>query len=224
MSLRKLIKKGKPIIIPLFLILIGIGIFLAYKYNYIPHKKYTDEDFGIEYHHSLSDKDKDGIDDCSDIIASARSYIETKPKYKSKYYESGYPDDEYGVCTDVVAFALLNSGYDLQKLVDEDIKANPDDYDIDKPDDKIDFRRVVNLKVYFSHTADSLTTDPTDFKNWQAGDIVVWSHHVGVISDHRNSKGIPFVLHNASPYQASYEEDVLSSHGKIIGHYRIASR
>ena len=84
MSLRKLIKKGKPIIIPLFLILIGIGIFLAYKYNYIPHKKYTDEDFGIEYHHSLSDKDKDGIDDCSDIIASARSYIETKPKYKSK--------------------------------------------------------------------------------------------------------------------------------------------
>lgn len=48
-----------------------------------------------------------GVDDQTDILNSTREYIATKPKYKSKYYNSGYSDDEYGVCTDVIAFALL---------------------------------------------------------------------------------------------------------------------
>ena len=214
-------RKRGLIIVLLILLFAGVGIFFAYKYNFIPHKKYTDKDFGITFHQSLSDKDGDGIDDYSDIITSAKEYVATCPKYKSKYYEGGYPNDEYGVCTDVVAFSLLYSGYDLQQLVDDDIRNNPDDYNIDAPDSNIDFRRVVNLRVYFSHTADSLTTDVEDYENWQAGDIVVWKHHVGIISDHRNSDGIPFVLHNGSPEQASYEEDILATHGEVVGHFRL---
>ena len=35
-------------------------------------------------------------------------------------------NDEYGVCTDVVAFALKDAGYDLQSLVNEHILANKD--------------------------------------------------------------------------------------------------
>ena len=50
--------------------------------------------------------DNDGIDDQTDILNNVREYIKTKPKYKSKYYGTGYPDDEYGVCTDVVANGL----------------------------------------------------------------------------------------------------------------------
>lgn len=51
-------------------------------------------------------KDHDGIDDQSGIVQNVRKYIETKPQYKNKYYQGGYPTDHYGVCSDVVCFWL----------------------------------------------------------------------------------------------------------------------
>lgn len=215
-------KKYVKIIVPV-IILVGliIGLIIAYRYNYIPHRKYSNEDFGIEQYISSIDADSDGIDDQTDILNGVRKYLDTKPQYKSKYYATGYPDDNYGVCTDVVARGLLEAGYDLQILMDNDIHANLEKYNIDKPDKNIDFRRVVNMNVYLSNNAISLTTDTNEISEWQGGDIVVWAHHVGVISDKRNAQGVPFVLHHSSPYQARYEEDILSSWGKIIGHYRM---
>ena len=73
-----------------------------------------------------------------------------------------YSGDEYGVCTDVVANALKNAGYDLMTLIQEDIQNHPSDYAIDQPDIKIDFRRVRNLKIYFDHTTQILATDAKD--------------------------------------------------------------
>lgn len=106
---------------------------------------YENKDFNIVTYKSKEDKDKDGMDDQSDILENVRSYIATKPKYKSKYYASGYPDDKYGVCTDVVGYGLKNAGYNLMELVNEDIKKNRDKYQIDIIDKNIDFRRVKNL-------------------------------------------------------------------------------
>lgn len=212
--------KRKFIIAGVFLFIAGI-LFL-YRYNYIPHRKYPDAYFGINRYISNADKDNDGIDDQTDILKNARSYLNTKPKYKSKYYSSGYPDDDYGVCTDVVSFALLGAGYDLRELMNTDIEQFPEDYGIENPDKNIDFRRVTNMKIYFEKHAVSLTTDTKEKEEWQPGDIVIWKKHVGIISDARNAAGIPFVLHNASPYQASYEEDILCIWGKITGHYRIS--
>ena len=206
----------------IIIIIIAGAAFLAYRYNYIPHLKYSDADFGITRTKSEVDADGDGVEDYRDILQSAKDYLETKPKYKSKYYETtGYPNDEYGVCTDVIGFALGGAGYDLMQLVSEDIQKNAEDYDIDTPDSAIDFRRVKNLRVYFDHTAVSLTTDISEIDKWQAGDIVIWKNHIGLISDKRNHKGIPFVLHHANPIQASYEEDILETWGEIVGHYRI---
>lgn len=215
-------KKKKFLFIAIPVILL-VGIYILYRFNYIPHQKYTNEDFGISTYTSKNDQDNDGIDDQTDILNSAHEYLDTKPKYKSKYYaEIGYPDDEYGVCTDVVANAMKGAGYDLMWLVNQDILNYPEDYDIEQADPYIDFRRVRNLKVYFAHTAISLTTDISEIEEWQAGDIVIWSKHIGIISEHRNKKGIPFVLHNANPIQASYEEDILETWGEIEGHYRIS--
>ena len=70
---------------------------------------YADQ-FHIEQYVSDHDEDGDGVNDQTDMLQSTRDYIATKPKYKSKYYSSGYPDDGYGVCTDVVAFACKGSG------------------------------------------------------------------------------------------------------------------
>lgn len=216
--------KKKIIIITsiLSISIIFLTIYILYILNYIPHKKYSNAHFNIEIYKSDIDKDNDGIDDQTDILLSVKSYIKTKPKYKSKYYGTGYPDDEYGVCTDVVAFGLLNAGYDIKELLNEDVKNNPDKYNIKSRDKNIDFRRVNNLKVYLDNNAISLTTDIHTYEEWQGGDIVVFEKHIGIISDNRNKKGIPFVIHHANPYQSSYEEDILPYRRDIVGHYRIS--
>ena len=216
-------KKKKILIIStVLLVIIILIVYLLYVFNYIPHKKYTNEDFNITPYISDIDKDSDGIDDQTDILNNAKKYIATNPEYKSVYYDGGYPTDNYGVCTDVVAFALIDAGYDLMELVNEDIKNNPNNYNIDNIDKNIDFRRVQNLKVYFANNAISLTTDISDISAWQGGDIVIFDSHIGIISDARNKDGVPFVIHHANPYQKFYEEDILEYRSDIVGHYRIS--
>lgn len=214
--------KNKAVIIIILLLTILIGTTYAlYVYNYLPHRKYTNADFNIETYKSSVDLDNDGIDDQTDILNNVRTYITTKPKYKSKYYNTGYPNDNYGVCTDVVAFGLKAAGYDLQELVDQDIRENRSRYNIKTVDKNIDFRRVRNLKIYFDNYAISLSTSLDDISDWQGGDIVIFPSHIGIVSDKRNKDGIPFLIHHANPYQRYYEEDVLKMY-KIEGHYRIS--
>ena len=107
------------------------------------------------------------------------------------------------------------------QLVYDDVTAHPEDYSIDTPDIRIDFRRVANLKVYFDHTAIALTTDVHDISAWQGGDIVVFQNHIGIVSDQRNSRGVPYVIHHNGRFQARYEEDILEKRDDITGHYRI---
>lgn len=173
-----------------------------------------------EQFHSNVDMDNDGLDDQVDILQGVKDYINTKPVYKSQYYSGGYPDDGYGVCTDVVAFGLKAAGYDLMNLVSKDIEENPDNYNIDKPDKNIDFRRVRNLKVFFKNHTQSLTLDISDVEEWQGGDIVIFENHIGVVSDRRNKNGVPYVFHHYSAEQKSYEEDILPTWTDVVGHYR----
>lgn len=215
-------KKRLIILILPIIILLLIITYLLYNLNIIPHKKYTNKDFEIDTYISKIDKDNDGIDDQTDIINNTKEYIKTKPKYKSKYYANGYPDDKYGVCTDVVAISLKNAGYDLMELINNHIKEKRELYDIETIDKNIDFRRVRNLEIYFKHNAISLTTDINEIEEWQGGDIVVFKKHIGIVSDKRNKKGIPFIIHHANPYQLNYEEDILEKRTDIIGHYRIS--
>lgn len=213
----------RKIILSIIGILIIVSSVLIFEFfGPVLKRTYVNADFGFETYISESDLDQDGIDDQSDILKSAREYIATKPQYKSKYYGSGYPDDEYGVCTDVVAFALLGAGYDLMTLVNTDVKNNRDQYTIEIVDKNIDFRRVGNLKIYLDRSAISLTTNLDDLEAWQGGDIVVFKRHIGIVSDKRNKKGIPYIIHHANPAQMFYEEDILERSNDIVGHYRIS--
>ena len=215
-------KKYKILLVVIISILtIGI-IYTLYIFNIIPHKKYTNSDFNIDTYISSIDKDNDGIDDQTDILNNVREYVKTKPKYKSKYYSTGYSNDEYGVCSDVVAFGLLNAGYNLMEQVNKDIINNKDQYNIEVVDKNIDFRRVRNLKIYFERNSINLTTNINDISSWQGGDIVVFKNHIGIVSNNRNRKGIPFIIHHANPYQIYYEEDILEHRNDIVGHYRIS--
>lgn len=215
--------KKKIVLLSVLLVILltaGGGLFYFRHYfigtSYAPISAKTNADFGIADAISSMDRDEDGIDDQTDILQEVRAYIATQPKYQSRYYATGYPDDGYGVCTDVVAFGLLNAGYDLRQLVNADIRSHPQDYNIDTPDQNIDFRRVRNLKVYFART------DIYDIDQWQGGDIVIFESHIGVVSDHRNDRGVTYVIHHATPWQESYEQDILEHRDDIVGHYRIS--
>ena len=157
----------------------------------------------------------------SRILEGALRYVGTHPKYKSRYYHGGWPDDGYGTCTDVVGFALLSDGYDLREKLNEDVLTHPERYDIETPDIDIDFRRVKNLIVYFENNEEVLTKDLNDITAWQGGDIVIFRNHIGIVSDRRNAKGIPFVIHHASPLQLRYEEDILEGRNDLVLHVRI---
>ena len=179
-------------------------VYVLYFFNYIPHQKYSNSDFNITTYKSLHDEDDDGIDDQTDILNNVKAYVSSKPKYKSKYYGTGYPNDHFGVCSDVVAFGLKDAGYDIDII-----------------DKNIDFRRVQNLNIYFKYNAQSLTTDIHRIEEWRGGDIAIFENHIGIVSDHRNKNGVSFVIHHASPYQRYYEEDILEYRNDIVGHYRI---
>lgn len=217
---RHKIRKPRFFILVPLILLVELGLVLC---GLRLLERYNEKEERYSAFHSSTDADGDGLDDQSDFLKAVKEYLQTKPKYKSKYYAGGYPDDGYGVCTDVIAFGMREAGYDLQELVDKDIHSAPEIYNIETPDKNIDFRRVVNLKVWFARHAVKLPTDLQNPQQWQPGDIVIFKNHIAVISDKRRGKDrIPYILHHYSQLQLSYEEDALEKWGKIYGHYRLS--
>lgn len=185
---------------------------------YLPDRVYTAEHFGIATVQSAQDADGDGIDDYTDMMLAARERILSAPEYKSAYYAGGYPPEGEGVCTDVIWMAFKAAGYDLKSMVDADIADRRDAYPhITHPDPNIDFRRVRNLRIFFDTYAISLSCDVRDIEQFQPGDIVIYEGHVGMVSDKRNRRGVPFIIHHGSGTGA--EENALARE-PIIGHYR----
>ncbi len=216
-------KKSRWLFFLAFILVVIIIFCWLYYNNLIPKKIYSASDFNIVIVKSQIDYDQDGVDDYGDILEGAKTEAKNHPKYKSAYYSGGYPPDDEGVCTDVIWRALKNAGYNLKDLVDKHISENLNLYsNIKKPDPNIDFRRVKNLKVYFDYNTIVLTNDPYKIEEWLPGDIVIFdTNHIAIISDKRNKRGIPYIIHNAG--QPNRDEDALIKWYRnrgITGHYR----
>ena len=104
-------------------------------------------------------------------------------------------------------------------MIDKDIEKYPDDYNIEVVDSNIDFRRVVNLRVFFDKYATVLTNNINDIDEWMPGDIVIFNNnkHIGIVSNYRNSKGISYIIHNGG--QPIREENYLVR-TNVVKHYR----
>ena len=175
--------------------------------------------YGVETFYSPADRDGDGLADNVDVMLSARRYVAERPAYDSDYYAGGYPPEGRGVCADVIWQALKGAGYDFKDMIDRDIALSPGSYPLPETgqDRNIDFRRVVNIMAYCARHCRTLTLDAEDAAAWQPGDFVFYAGHVAVISDRRNAKGVPFIIHHAGGGAA--EEDALTER-EITGHYR----
>lgn len=163
------------------------------------------------------------------IVAAA--HAQEGDAYNASYEKLAYPNGDVprgrGACTDVVIRSLRGAGYDLQKLVHEDMKRDfgryPKGWGLAKTDKNIDHRRVPNLVTFFKKWGQTLPTEtsPDELKNWKPGDIVVWRlddgrWHIGLISDGIGPRGWPLVIHNALECA---EQDYLDA-WQIKGHYR----
>lgn len=200
--------------------LISVGLYVADYYNFLPWKTYTAEDFSIETVYSKVDYNNNGIDDYTDILLGAKIDAQNRPTYNGAYYGGGYPPDDIGVCTDVVWRAFKNAGFNLREMLNNDIIARPESYpNIEWRDKNIDFRRVRNLRIFFDEYALSLSIDITHIGEWQPGDIVIFGDdkHIGIVSDKRNRKGQPYIIHNYG--QLNREQNYLER-AKVTGHYR----
>ena len=194
------------------LVLIAVGDFYGCFERTVSGKQ-----FGITDYQSGKDQNENGVDDVQDFVAGARNYVESAPVYGSRYYAGGYPNDGYGVCTDVIHHAFSAAGYSLKQMVDADIVSDPQAYGITTADPNIDFRRVDNLLVFFSRHAQQLSNRFDDPFDWQPGDIVIYHQHIGICSDRRSMQGYPLLIH-FDPIGARERDELQNS--KVIGHFR----
>jgi len=164
------------------------------------------------------------------LVAAAQDRLKQSITFNGAYLELDYPGGDVpaniGVCTDVIIRSYRAAfGFDFQKAVHEDMKANfsayPNNWGLRRTDRNIDHRRVPNLETYLKRQGASLGTSrkASDFK---PGDIVSWRlggslPHIGIISDKKAADGTPLIIHNVGV--GPQEEDVLFLY-KMNGHFR----
>lgn len=165
------------------------------------------------------------------LVAAARKQIGVTLQYDPAYVTLKYPGGDVpldrGVCTDVVIRAYRALGFDLQKLVHEDMKENfrayPQLWGLSQTDVNIDHRRVPNLRRFFERRGASLRVSK-EAADYLPGDLVtclVPPHlpHIMVVSDAFSTADPKrrLVIHNIG--RGAREEDALFAF-KLTGHYR----
>lgn len=172
---------------------------------------------------SLGDADGDGWPDQIDILRGAKKTALDAAPYGSPYRPLSYPGGDVprgeGVCTDVVIRALRNSGFDLQKLVREDIARAPGAYPmVSRPNPNIDQRRVRTILPWFRRHWLPRPTDAGRLDDWLPGDVVFMDtlarpgpDHIGVVSDRLGQSGKPLIINSWTDGYVTSEMDLLPS-------------
>lgn len=160
-------------------------------------------------------------------ITLTKQEVSYDPSYFSIKYPNGDVPSGKGVCTDVIIRAYRKIGFDLQKEVHEDMKANfskyPKLWGLKSTDKNIDHRRVPNLMTYFKRNGAEkpITKNANDYL---PGDVVAWNlggaiTHIGIVVNKKSSDlKRNLIIHNIGAGQVL--EDCLFKF-KIIGHYRL---
>jgi uncharacterized protein YijF (DUF1287 family) len=165
------------------------------------------------------DADGDGIPDQLDVLYGARKLAANRAAYTEGYVRISYPGGDVprntGVCSDTIVRALRNAGYDLQRLVAEDIRRAPAAYpQVRRSDPNIDHRRVKNLLRWFQrHAVAVAPAEPL-----RPGEIVFLDtfpgrpgpEHVGIVSDRRAPSGQRLVINNWTNGHVEEDMELLS--------------
>lgn len=147
------------------------------------------------------------------------------PAYVRLAYPGGDVPAETGVCTDEVIRSYRTLGFDLQKLVHEDMRRNfsgyPGNWSLARPDTNIDHRRVPNLQTFFKRQGAALpvTRRAADYK---PGDLITCTvagrlPHIALVVPSPDGGERPWIVHNIG--EGPQMEDRLFEF-PLTGHYR----
>lgn len=165
----------------------------------------------------------------SRLVHAALDRPHQQVRYDPAYVKLDYPGGDVpadtGVCTDEVIRCYRTLGWDLQKLVHEDMKrafsAYPKNWDLTAPDKNIDHRRVPNLQTFFKRQKASLpvTQNPADYL---PGDLITCTvagklPHIALVVPAPDGGPCPWIVHNIG--QGPQYEDRLFEF-PLTGHYR----
>jgi uncharacterized protein len=150
-------------------------------------------------------------------------------RYDGAYVRIAYPGGDVpadtGVCTDVVIRGLRVLGFDLQRLVHEDMRRNfatyPKQWGLKQPDTNIDHRRVPNLQTFFRRRGAALPVSNQP-NRYQPGDLITCTvagrlPHIAIVVPAPDGGPVPWIVHNIG--QGPKLEDRLFEF-PLTGHYR----
>ncbi|MET0385112.1 MAG: DUF1287 domain-containing protein [Polyangiales bacterium] len=169
------------------------------------------------------DADDDGIPDPLDVQLGAIKTALNADHYDGRYVPITYPGGdvprEIGVCTDVVIRALRNAGHDLQRELQDEVRAAPGAFPaIHKPNPQIDHRRVKNLLPLFQRRYELHSAALHDAADpLRAGDVVFMdtfpdrpgAEHIGILAEERGPGGLPLVINNWTDGTVTMRMDLL---------------
>ncbi len=164
------------------------------------------------------------------IVSAAQERTKADVRYDGRYISLKYPGGDVpadiGVCTDVIVRTYRAAlGFDFQKAVHEDMRANfnayPKNWGLKRPDKNIDHRRVPNMEKFLKRQGAALKITQKA-EDYLPGDIVSWRlignvPHIGIVSNKKTNAGVPLIIHNIG---SGPVEDDLLFHAKINGHFR----
>jgi hypothetical protein len=163
------------------------------------------------------------------LVQAAMERTKLTVRYEPAYVRLDYPNGDVpadtGVCTDEVIRSYRALGFDLQKLVHEDMKrafaAYPKIWGLKSTDKNIDHRRVPNLQTFFKRRGASLpiTQNAADYLPGDLITCTVPPHlpHIAIVVSAPNGGTTPWIVHNIG--QGPKCENRLFEF-PLTGHYR----
>ena len=163
------------------------------------------------------------------LVQAAMERTKLTVRYEPAYVRLDYPNGDVpadtGVCTDEVIRSYRALGFDLQKLVHEDMKrafaAYPKIWGLKSTDKNIDHRRVPNLQTFFKRRGTSLpvTQNAADYLPGDLITCTVPPHlpHIAIVVPAPNGGTTPWIVHNIG--QGPKCENRLFEF-PLTGHYR----
>ncbi len=163
------------------------------------------------------------------LVQAAMERTQLTVRYEPAYVRLDYPNGDVpadtGVCTDEVIRSYRALGFDLQKLVHEDMKrafaAYPKIWGLKSTDKNIDHRRVPNLQTFFKRRGTSLpvTQNAADYLPGDLITCTVPPHlpHIAIVVPAPVGGTTPWIVHNIG--QGPKCENRLFEF-PLTGHYR----
>jgi len=142
------------------------------------------------------------------LVKAAMERTTHTVRYEPAYVRLDYPNGDVpadtGVCTDEVIRSYRALGFDLQKLVHEDMKrafsAYPKIWSLKSTDKNIDHRRVPNLQTFFKRRGASLpvTRNAADYLPGDLITCTVPPHlpHIAIVVPAPDGGDTPWIVHN----------------------------